>query len=77
MKMVQDAGSPGLQKQTVKPESLRGMESCYENVLVKLGRIIKVKDFFYHSYYVQYRLLKYCDHLFIIINFILAFIMLC
>lgn len=44
MKMVQDGGSPGLQKQTIKPESLRGMESRYEDVLVELGRVIKVKD---------------------------------
>lgn len=44
MKMVQDAGSPSLQKQTVKPESLRGMESRYEDVLIELGRVIKVKD---------------------------------
>lgn len=42
--MVQDGGSPGLQKQTIKPESLRGMESRYEDVLVELGRVIKVKD---------------------------------
>lgn len=44
MKMVQDAGSPSLQKQTVKPESLRGMESRYEDILIELGRVIKVKD---------------------------------
>lgn len=76
MKMVQDAGSPSLQKQTVKPESLRGMESCYENVLVKLGRIIKVKDFL--SFILcAIQTLKYCENLFIIINLILAFIMLC
>ncbi|XP_060787376.1 ATP-dependent RNA helicase DDX51 isoform X2 [Neoarius graeffei] len=41
VKMVQDAGSPSLQKQTVKPESLRGMESRYEDVLIELGRVIK------------------------------------
>ncbi|XP_053480368.1 ATP-dependent RNA helicase DDX51 isoform X2 [Ictalurus furcatus] len=41
VKMVQDGGSPGLQKQTIKPESLRGMESRYEDVLVELGRVIK------------------------------------
>lgn len=45
MKMVQDAGSPSLKKQTVKPESLRGMESRYEDVLIELGRIIKVKEY--------------------------------
>ncbi|KAF4070531.1 hypothetical protein AMELA_G00286450 [Ameiurus melas] len=41
VKMVHDGGSPGLQKQTIKPESLRGMESRYEDVLVELGRVIK------------------------------------
>ncbi|TSL97350.1 ATP-dependent RNA helicase DDX51 [Bagarius yarrelli] len=41
IKMVRDAGSPSLQKQTVKPESLRGMESRYEDVLNELGRVIK------------------------------------
>lgn len=45
MKMVQDAGSPSLQKQTVKPESLGGMESRYEVVLLELGRVVKVQDF--------------------------------
>lgn len=43
--MVQEAGSPGLQKQTVNPESLSGMESRYEDVLIELGRVIKVKAF--------------------------------
>lgn len=42
--MVRDAGSPSLQKQTIKPESLKGMESRYEDVLIELGRVIKVKD---------------------------------
>ncbi|KAI5622032.1 ATP-dependent RNA helicase DDX51 [Silurus asotus] len=41
VKMVQDSGSPSLQKQTIKPESLRGMESRYEEVLNELGRVIK------------------------------------
>ncbi|XP_026780896.2 ATP-dependent RNA helicase DDX51 [Pangasianodon hypophthalmus] len=44
VKMVQDAGSPSLQKQTVKPESLRGMESRYEEVLNELGRVIKEEN---------------------------------
>ncbi|KAF5907313.1 ATP-dependent RNA helicase DDX51, partial [Clarias magur] len=43
VKMVQEAGSPGLQKQTVNPESLSGMESRYEDVLNELGRVIKTK----------------------------------
>ncbi|KAM9476004.1 ATP-dependent RNA helicase DDX51 isoform 1-T1 [Clarias gariepinus] len=43
VKMVQEAGSPGLQKQTVNPESLSGMESRYEDVLIELGRVIKAE----------------------------------
>lgn len=45
MKMVQDAGSPSLQKQTVKPESLSSMENHYEDVLIELGRVVKVHAF--------------------------------
>lgn len=45
MKMVREAGSPSLQKQTVKPECLQGMESGYEDILFQLGRVIKAKDF--------------------------------
>ncbi|MCI4381200.1 hypothetical protein PGIGA_G00248660 [Pangasianodon gigas] len=44
VKMIQDAGSPSLQKQTIKPESLRGMESRYEEVLNELGRVIKEEN---------------------------------
>ncbi|XP_066500320.1 ATP-dependent RNA helicase DDX51 isoform X2 [Hoplias malabaricus] len=39
--MVLNAGSPGLLKQTIKPESLKVMESRYEEVLVELGKAIK------------------------------------
>uniref|UniRef100_A0A4W4E8B3 ATP-dependent RNA helicase n=1 Tax=Electrophorus electricus TaxID=8005 RepID=A0A4W4E8B3_ELEEL len=42
-KMVQEAGSPGLQKHIVKPEILKEMESRYGEVLEKLGKIIRVK----------------------------------
>ncbi|KAI4878155.1 hypothetical protein NFI96_028409, partial [Prochilodus magdalenae] len=42
VQMVLNAGSPGIQKQTVKPESLKEMESHYEDVLVELGKAIKV-----------------------------------
>ncbi|XP_060738225.1 ATP-dependent RNA helicase DDX51 [Tachysurus vachellii] len=44
VKMVRDAGSPSLQKQTVKPECLTGMESRYEDVLFELGRVIKEEN---------------------------------
>ncbi|KAK3540211.1 hypothetical protein QTP70_028410 [Hemibagrus guttatus] len=44
MKMVREAGSPNLQKQTVKPECLRGMESSYEDILFQLGRVIKEEN---------------------------------
>lgn len=40
--MVMDAGSPGIQKQIVKPESLKGMEGRYERVLQELAGVIKV-----------------------------------
>uniref|UniRef100_A0A3B3HRK0 DEAD (Asp-Glu-Ala-Asp) box polypeptide 51 n=1 Tax=Oryzias latipes TaxID=8090 RepID=A0A3B3HRK0_ORYLA len=33
LQMVQEAGSPGLQKQIVKPESLKSMEERYEGTL--------------------------------------------
>lgn len=40
--MVMDAGSPGIQKQIVKSESLKGMEGRYERVLQELAEAIKV-----------------------------------
>lgn len=55
--MVREAGSPSLQKQTVKPECLRGMESGYEDILFQLGRVIKAKDFITY---------KYCDAIYFI-----------
>lgn len=42
--MVQNAGSPGLQRQIIKAESLRSLESRYEEVLVELGKVIEVKS---------------------------------
>lgn len=41
--MVLDAGSPGIQKQIVQPESLRSMEASYEQTLVELGKTVKVR----------------------------------
>lgn len=40
--MVVKAGSPGIQKQVVKPENLRSMEGQYEKALQKLADVIKV-----------------------------------
>lgn len=40
--MVQEAGSPGLQKQIVKPESLKSMEERYEGTLQELAGVVKV-----------------------------------
>lgn len=42
LRMVMEAGSPGVQKQLVKPESLKGMEERYEVVLQELADVIKV-----------------------------------
>uniref|UniRef100_H3C0Y4 ATP-dependent RNA helicase n=1 Tax=Tetraodon nigroviridis TaxID=99883 RepID=H3C0Y4_TETNG len=42
LKMVMDAGSPGIQKQIVKSESLKGMEGRYERVLQELAERIRV-----------------------------------
>lgn len=42
--MVTDAGSPGIQKQIVRSESLKGMEGRYERVLQQLAHVIKVRD---------------------------------
>ncbi|XP_032445644.1 ATP-dependent RNA helicase DDX51 [Xiphophorus hellerii] len=41
LRMVMEAGSPGVQKQLVKPESLKGMEERYEVVLQELADVIK------------------------------------
>lgn len=40
--MVVEAGSPGVQKQIVKPENLKGMEARYEQTLQELANAIKV-----------------------------------
>uniref|UniRef100_A0A0E9WID9 Uncharacterized protein n=2 Tax=Anguilla TaxID=7935 RepID=A0A0E9WID9_ANGAN len=39
--MVRDAGSPGVQKQIVKPENLKGMEGRYQQILLELENVIK------------------------------------
>ncbi|XP_010874260.2 ATP-dependent RNA helicase DDX51 isoform X1 [Esox lucius] len=41
LQMVQDAGSPGIQKQIIKPGSLKSMESRYQQTLLELGNTIK------------------------------------
>ncbi|TRY99460.1 hypothetical protein DNTS_023000, partial [Danionella cerebrum] len=41
VRMVLGAGSPGIQKKTVLPSSLRGMESSYEQTLAELEMVIK------------------------------------
>ncbi|XP_070843371.1 ATP-dependent RNA helicase DDX51 isoform X2 [Chaetodon trifascialis] len=41
LQMVVEAGSPGIQKQIVKPENLKGMEARYEQTLQELANIIK------------------------------------
>ncbi|XP_023808848.1 ATP-dependent RNA helicase DDX51 isoform X1 [Oryzias latipes] len=41
LQMVQEAGSPGLQKQIVKPESLKSMEERYEGTLQELAGVVK------------------------------------
>lgn len=40
--MVVEAGSPGIQKQVVKPENLKSMEARYEQTLQELANVIKV-----------------------------------
>lgn len=40
--MVGEAGSPGIQKQIVKPENLKSMEARYEQTLQELADVIKV-----------------------------------
>ncbi|KAJ4929033.1 hypothetical protein JOQ06_004654 [Pogonophryne albipinna] len=41
LQMVVEAGTPGIQKQIVKPESLKGMEARYEQTLQELANVIK------------------------------------
>ncbi|KAI4801815.1 hypothetical protein KUCAC02_019686, partial [Chaenocephalus aceratus] len=41
LQMVVEAGTPGIQKQIVKPESLKGMEARYEQTLQDLANVIK------------------------------------
>ncbi|XP_070781932.1 ATP-dependent RNA helicase DDX51 [Enoplosus armatus] len=41
LQMVVEAGSPGIQKQIVKPQNLRGMEARYEQTLRELADVIK------------------------------------
>ncbi|XP_044025588.1 ATP-dependent RNA helicase DDX51 [Siniperca chuatsi] len=41
LQMVVEAGSPGIQKQIVKPETLKGMEARYEQTLQELANVIK------------------------------------
>ncbi|KAL6456774.1 hypothetical protein MHYP_G00353180 [Metynnis hypsauchen] len=41
VQMVLNAGSAGLQKHTIKPEKIKGMESRYEEALVELAKAIK------------------------------------
>ncbi|XP_073334870.1 ATP-dependent RNA helicase DDX51 [Pagrus major] len=41
LQMVVEAGSPGIQKQIVKPENLKGMEARYKQTLQELANVIK------------------------------------
>ncbi|KAG7239172.1 hypothetical protein INR49_029923 [Caranx melampygus] len=41
LQMVQEAGSPGIHKQIVKPENLKSMEARYEQTLQELANVIK------------------------------------
>ncbi|XP_041662052.1 ATP-dependent RNA helicase DDX51 isoform X2 [Cheilinus undulatus] len=41
LQMVLEAGSPGIQKQIVKPENLKSMEARYEQTLQELADVIK------------------------------------
>lgn len=43
LQMVSEAGSPGIQKQIVKPNNLKGLEARYEQTLQQLADVIKVK----------------------------------
>ncbi|CAN9507547.1 unnamed protein product [Ophioblennius macclurei] len=41
LQMVEEAGSPGIQKQFIKPKSLQSMEQRYEETLQRLADVIK------------------------------------
>ncbi|XP_059212528.1 ATP-dependent RNA helicase DDX51 [Centropristis striata] len=41
LQMVMEAGTPGIKKQIIKPENLKGMEARYEESLKELANIIK------------------------------------
>ncbi|XP_048857162.1 ATP-dependent RNA helicase DDX51 [Brienomyrus brachyistius] len=41
LQMLSDAGSPGIQKQIIKPENLKAMESHFERTLLELKKVIK------------------------------------
>ncbi|XP_008310850.1 ATP-dependent RNA helicase DDX51 [Cynoglossus semilaevis] len=41
LQMVTNAGSPGIQKQIIKPENLKSMEARYEEILQELAKMIK------------------------------------
>ncbi|XP_056150198.1 ATP-dependent RNA helicase DDX51 [Lampris incognitus] len=41
LQMVQDAGSPGIRKQIVRPGNLQSMEERYEQALQKLATVVK------------------------------------
>eukprot|EP00064_Thunnus_orientalis_P011024 superscaffoldBa00001553_g11054 len=41
LQMVVEAGSPGIQKQIIKPENLKSMEARYEQTLQELANVIK------------------------------------
>lgn len=42
LQMVKEAGTPGIQKQIVKPENLKGMEAQFQLTLQELANAIKV-----------------------------------
>lgn len=44
LQMVLDAGSPGIQRHMVLPETLKSMEPHYEQTLVELGKVVKEEN---------------------------------
>lgn len=40
--MVEDAGSPGIEKQIVRQKNLKSLEARYEETLQELANVIKV-----------------------------------
>lgn len=42
MQMVEDAGSPGIEKQIVRQKNLKSLEARYEQTLQELANVIKV-----------------------------------